>query len=246
MENQNKDMEVSYNELMTPEIMAQMPKGLVGADATRWLINKHNELRSKVKSGELILTPNGPKTKEEYEAEQNLTTENQKKTTTHRTTVSKTDNDLETIKYLPKSVMAAVRRKFSETASKADLISAVVYIFTDGDCEISEKAMKIVKSYKPDDKNAIIEERLTHIENMQRSQNEMLYSIELCTCYNAFDRRYGSQERRRSPKDTEFRESGNLDMLARLREQARDQKEVDDIERYHKEHAFDEDDDKKS
>ena len=76
---------------------------------------------------------------------------------------------------------------------------------------------------------------------MLRSQNDMLYSIELCTCYNAFDRRYGSQERRRSPKDTEFRESGNLDMLARLREQARDQKEVDDIERYRKEHALDED-----
>ena len=29
MENQNKDMEVSYNELMTPEIKAQMPKGLL-------------------------------------------------------------------------------------------------------------------------------------------------------------------------------------------------------------------------
>ncbi|MGN1305858.1 MAG: hypothetical protein ACI4YB_12600 [Oscillospiraceae bacterium] len=240
MKNENKN-----TPLLTPEIMAQMPKGLVGADFTRWMINKGNELRSKAESGESIQNPDDVKSKEEYEAEQRLTTENQKKTTTHRITVSKTDNDLETVKYLPKSVMAAVRRKFSETASKADLISAVVYIFTDGDCEISEKAMKIVKSYKPDDKNAIIEERLTHIENMQRSQNEMLYSIELCTCYNAFDRRYGSQERRRSPKDAEFRESGNLDMLARLREQARDQKEVDDIERYRKEHALDEDDDKK-
>lgn len=236
MKNENKN-----TPLLTPEIMAQMPPGITGADFTRWMINKTNELRSKAESGESIQNPDDVKPKEEYEAEQSLTTENQKKTTTHRTTVSKTDNDLETVKYLPKSVMAAVRRKFSETASKADLISAVVYIFTDGDCEISEKAMKIVKSYKPDDKNAIIEERLTHIENMQRSQNEMLYSIELCTCYNAFDRRYGSQERRRSPKDTEFRGSGNLDMLARLREQARDQKEVDDIERYRKEHALDED-----
>ncbi len=236
MKNENKN-----TPLLTPEIMAQMPKGLVGADFTRWMINKTNELRSKAESGERIQNPDDQNTKEEYEAEQNLTTENQKKTTTHRTTVSKTDNDLETVKYLPKSVMAAVRRKFSETASKADLISAVVYIFTDGDCEISEKAMKIVKSYKSDDKNEIIEKRLSHIENMLRSQNEMLYSIELCTCYNAFDRRYGSQERRRSPKDTEFRESGNLDMLARLREQARDQKEVDDIERYRKEHALDED-----
>ena len=158
MKNENKN-----TPLLTPEIMAQMPKGLVGADFTRWMINKTNELRSKAESGERIQNPDDQNTKEEYEAEQNLTTENQKKTTTHRTTVSKTDNDLETVKYLPKSVMAAVRRKFSETASKADLISAVVYIFTDGDCEISEKAMKIVKSYKPDDKNAIIEERLSHI-----------------------------------------------------------------------------------
>ena len=59
----------------------------------------------------------------------------------------------------------------------------------------------------------------------------MLYSVELCTAYNTFDRRYGSKERRTSPKDTEFREKGNLDMLARLRVQAKDQRMIDEVEK---------------
>lgn len=91
--------------------------------------------------------------------------------------------------------------------------------------------MQLVESYGKRDGGAEISERLSNIERMQRDNARMLQSIELCTCYNTFDRRYGSKERRVSPKDTEFREQGNLDMLDRLRRQADDQRKVDCIER---------------
>lgn len=145
------------------------------------------------------------------------------------------DDDSECIRFLSKSVMTAVRRIFPGTASKSDLISAVVYIFSGGDCEISDRAMELVNDYKSKDELTSVNERLSHLERsferVSRRQLEMLQSIELCTCFNTFDRRYGSNEPRRSPKQTEFREKDNLDMLDRLREQAKDQLKMDDAER---------------
>lgn len=142
----------------------------------------------------------------------------------------------EYIKDVPSDVMNAVRRALPvNNSSKADLLSAFIYIFTNGDCEISENAMKIVEAYNASDSNLAmsksIDERLSNLERMARRQGEMLQSVELCTCYNTFDRRYGSKEKRVSPKDNEFREQGNLDMLHRLRIQAGDQRKIDDIER---------------
>ncbi len=141
------------------------------------------------------------------------------------------NSDYELVKYVPKSVMSAIRKLFPESASRADLISAFVYIHTGGDCEISEAAMKIVKTYEKEDNFTAVNERLANIERILRRQTKTMQAVELCTCYNTFDRRYGSKERRVSPKDTEFREQGNLDMLARLRRQAEDQRQMDDIER---------------
>ena len=144
----------------------------------------------------------------------------------------------EDIKSLPKNVMAAVRRRFAVSASKADLISAMVYIFTNGDCEISDTAMDVVRSYSSENPmipvNAHldeIDERFDNLERMMRHLVQTSQSIELCTCYNTFDRRYGSSIKRAKPKDTEFREPGNLDMLARLREQAADQIKIDNATR---------------
>lgn len=139
------------------------------------------------------------------------------------------DAEYEDIRSVPKSVMQAVRKLFPETASKADLVSAIVYIFTNGECEISERAMEIVKSYQADDTLVSINERLARLERENKRHLELLQAIELCTCYNAYDRRYGSNEPRRGPKLTEFREQGSLDMLERLREQARDQMRTDDL-----------------
>lgn len=145
--------------------------------------------------------------------------------------VSPSKTELETIKYVPVTVLEAIRKIFPVSASKADLISAVVYIFTNGGCEISEKAMDLVQAYEKEDKIVSIDERLARLENANRRQLEMLQSIELCTCFNTFDRRYGSSMPRKGAKNTEFRETGNLDMLARLRVQAKDQLNADEKER---------------
>lgn len=269
---------LSVSELLTPEILAQMPKGLVGADAVRWRMNKVNELRSKgvvpsnsTESEEEIPeadTPNEeeivqetPETIEQTElsddntktetfvpnAEENVQpkSDNDKKssqskrpvkqTTRKRTDYKPASDGYEYVREIPRNVMDALRRRFPSNASKADLLSAVIYIFTGGDCEISENAMQLVESYKNDDSQFALsertEERLANIERMLREQRDMLYSVELCTAYNTFDRRYGSKERRTSPKDTEFREKGNLDMLARLRVQAKDQRMIDEVEK---------------
>lgn len=140
---------------------------------------------------------------------------------------SKAEKDVEFVNSIPKVVMDALRRLFPVSASKADLISAVIYIVTNGDCQISDKAMELVEQYNSDDRLTSINERLAHLESATKRQIELLQSIELCTCYNTFDRRYGSNEPRRAPKLTEFREKDNLDMLERLREQARDQLNLD-------------------
>lgn len=269
---------LSVSELLTPEILAQMPKGLVGADAVRWRMNKVNELRSKgvvpsssTESEEEILEANTPneeeivqetsETIEQTELSENNTetetfvpnveenvqpkSDNDKKssqskrpvkqTTRKRTDYKPASDGYEYVREIPRNVMDALRRRFPSNASKADLLSAVIYIFTGGDCEISENAMQLVESYKNDDSQFALsertEERLANIERMLREQRDMLYSVELCTAYNTFDRRYGSKERRTSPKDTEFREKGNLDMLARLRVQAKDQRMIDEVEK---------------
>ena len=139
----------------------------------------------------------------------------------------KDDSEEEYVRAVPKSVMNAIRRIFPVSASNADLLSAVVYIFTGGDCEISDKAMKIVERYNAEDNLVAIKNELKQINNALRHHSETLSAIELCDCYNTYDRRYGSDAPRRGPKNTEFREQGNLDMLERLREQAKEQRTED-------------------
>ena len=144
--------------------------------------------------------------------------------------ISKSQTD-ECIRNIPKSVMDALRSLFPCSASKADLVSAAVYIVTNGACEISDKAMELVDNYESDDKLVSIIERLSHLELATKIQTTLLQSIELCTCFNTFDRRYGSTQPRKSPKNTDFREQDNLDMLECLREQAVDQQRIDELER---------------
>lgn len=289
--------QINYSALLTPEIEAQMPKGLTGVDAMNWRKRKMKEL---VEQGYTGIDGNVPRFEdtaktsestesaemtedkiendsveeeivsseenesdesdgsdiislgfeqmeqtEQIEAEQieqaepeNSVVAYSKKPSSKKTKkrVSKTTSvGYEFARNIPCSVMDALRRQFATNASKVDLISAAVYIFTDGDCEISDNAMQIVKAYKAEDKQFDLtqrtETRLANIERMLREQRDMMQSVELCTCYNTFDRRYGSKEPRRAPKDTEFREQGNLDMLARLRKQAKDQRMIDDVEK---------------
>ena len=146
--------------------------------------------------------------------------------------------DGEQIKLVPKSVMNAMRRVLPNASTKGDLISAFVYIFTNGDCEISESAMEIVQSYTADNSMVPVNEHLDEMDhrfdNLERMVRQLLQTtqaVELCTCYNTFDRRYGSKVKRGKPKETEFRELENLDLLARLRQQAADQRKADELAR---------------
>lgn len=143
----------------------------------------------------------------------------------------KNSSDYKLVRDVHKSVLVALRRLFPGGASAANMITAVVYIITDGGCELSEQARSLVDSYDKRDGDDNMSERIGNIERMLRNNSKMLQSIELCTCYNTFDRKYGSRERRAAPGETEFREQGNLDMLDRLRRQADDQRKVDSIER---------------
>ena len=232
--NKNNDI------LLTPEIEAEMPKGLLPADQYRWRRNKENELRAKAalsnQGGSQTAASYSSKTEESETSDKSVSetpaaVKKAKAGVAKITTAKKTSSEYKPVRGVHKSVLEALDRLFPGGTANGDMIAAVVYIVTNGDCEVSEKAMQLVESYGKRDGGAEISERLSNIERMLRDNARMLQSVELCTCYNTFDRRYGSKERRVSPKDTEFREQGNLDMLDRLRRQADDQRKVDMIER---------------
>lgn len=147
-------------------------------------------------------------------------------------------NELTTIHKVPRTLIKAMRSAIPQAVNHTECLEAIVYIFTHGGCDISESAMKVVKQYEESNKlqgidNSIMQltDHILNLERIIRMQADMLQSIELGVCYNTFDRRYGSKEPRKSPRQTEFREQGSLDMLYRLREQAADQREDDRIER---------------
>lgn len=231
-----------------------MPNGLSPIEQFEWRKHKLGELRMTGQlvvdsSGNILFTDQDLHTKQNAEVIESVRCDENSNTETkigseigskqeigqserrRLTSVQKSsDVGYEDIRTIPRSVVQAVRRQFPETASKSDLFSAVAYIFTNGDCEISERAMEMVKSYRASNNTmATIVDRLSCLERENKRQLELLQSIELCTCFNTFDRRYGSSEPRRGPKLTEFREQDNLDMLTRLREQAKDQMRIDDL-----------------
>ena len=243
----NKNNDIQW----TPEIEAEMPKGLMLVDQYKWRRNKINELKAKAelhnqdgfqtaasgnnnaeKSETNDKTVPEISTETEYKVSDKLAVVKKAKAGVAKiTTAKKTSSEYKPVRGVHKSVLEALDRLFPGGTANGDMIAAVVYIVTNGDCEVSEKAMQLVESYGKRDGGAEISERLSNIERMLRNNSRMLQAVELCTCYNTFDRRYGSKERRVSPKDTEFREQGNLDMLDRLRRQADDQRKVDNIER---------------
>ncbi len=144
---------------------------------------------------------------------------------------SSDDLDVCNVRDIPKNVIHTLKRIFPQAGKNSDLLSAAAYIFTNGDCEISPEAMKLVRSYESDNGMIDVLERLTLINQVLRSLDERTSAIELCTCFDAFDRRFGSKERRRSPRENEFMEPGCLDFLYRLRVQSEDLRHMDDLER---------------
>lgn len=58
-----------------------------------------------------------------------------------------TNLKLKTVRDIPENVLEAMRRAIPGQSSNGNLISEFVYIFTNGDCEIFPKAMKLVELY---------------------------------------------------------------------------------------------------
>ncbi|MCM1059136.1 MAG: hypothetical protein NC452_02455 [Eubacterium sp.] len=141
------------------------------------------------------------------------------------------DLKLRMLRGVTESAIVAAKKISPSTHSNGAAIMAIVYIFTNGNCEITQDAMELVKAYKSDDKFAPIVERLDIMGRCLEDCRKGVRSVELCTCYNTYDRRYGSAERRKSPKETNFREQGNIDMLRTLRRQAEEQRKADNAER---------------
>lgn len=237
-------MAYNYNNPLPQEFESLMPDSLDMLGKFKWREQKIKELIvngviTVDANGNFLFPSNAPtnvykniKANDELKNEnitQAVSKNNTKPIKTqNKQAISEADDD-EKIEHVrvPSTVMDALRRCFPTAASKTDLISAAVYILTNGDCEVSEKALKIVNAYTKGDKLVSMEETLIRLEAANKRQIEILHSIELCTCFNTFDRRFGSKEPRTTPGMTEFRETGTLDMLGRLREQAMDQLQSD-------------------
>lgn len=56
-----------------------------------------------------------------------------------------------------------MKRIFPQAKSNADLMEAVAYIFTNGKCEISPRAMELVKSYNSDSNINLLSEQITYL-----------------------------------------------------------------------------------
>ncbi|MDE6591502.1 MAG: hypothetical protein K2K57_00360 [Oscillospiraceae bacterium] len=147
--------------------------------------------------------------------------------------VKSSSDDLDTcnVRDIPKSVIHALKCIFPQAGKNADSLSAAVYIFTNGGCEISPKAMELVKSYNSDHAILALSEQMTCLNRVSHDMYKKLSAIELAVCYEIFDRRFGSKERRRSPRENEFMELGCLDLLYRLRVQTKELLQMDDFER---------------
>lgn len=229
---------INFNDPLPDEYEREMSSSLSPIERFDWRKHKFGELRMKglveiddngdcifLSESEKVKEPEAPRVKSRPSKPKQVKAASVK---TSKGNAAKSDEDYEFIHHMPTSVMDALRRIFPSSVSKADLISAAVYIVTNGDCVISDKAMALVDAFNSNDELISINERLAHLERIVKRQSEMLQSIELCVCFNTFDRRYGSEQSRTSPKQTEFRERGNLDMLERLREQAKDQLKIDE------------------
>lgn len=234
----NEDANI-VNQILPPEIAAQMPSNLTRSEQMRWRRMRIDELRvqqeqNTVQDQSELESAEATSDDIEISDENKVSDKNKKPKTLQKRArgalkLTSEDDNLTSVRNVSKSIFISMKRIFPKAKRNSDMMEAAAYILTDGDCEISPEAMALVKSYKPDD--SATSERLARLERGMHAMYEQLSSIELGICYDLYDRRYGAKERRKSPKENEFREQGNLDMLHRLRIQAKDQRKLDDIER---------------
>lgn len=249
--------------VLPPEIMAQMPPGLTMTEKLDWRDKRIAEFRAKQEQEAAAAAQVSDESTQQAESDEkaDISADDvsantvSKRNNSQKTKTSKKrgaikspsdDKDTTSVRGIPKDIFVALKRIFPQSERNSDLLAAA-YIITNGDCDIPTSAMELVKSYNANDAMRSVAEELAGLRRAVRSLDERTSAIELCACYDLYDRRYGAKERRRSPKENEFREQGNLDMLNRLRVQAKDQRKLDDIERGRSiyEHTKDKDDKKK-
>lgn len=236
---------------LPPEIMAQMPPDLTLMEKREWRKKKAAELQAQqeqetaaqvqsedsesVSDDSSLLAENAETDEVSVSKSAKQSRSQEQKTSQKRQRgaikASFDNRDSTTVRGIPKNIFIELRHYFPKAERNSDMIAAVAYIFTHGACDIPPEAMELVKAYDSDNAIFDLSEQMARMNQAIRSLDERTSAIELCSCYNLYDRRYGAKERRKSPRENEFREQGALDMLHRLRIQAKDQRREDDIER---------------
>ncbi len=83
-------------------------------------------------------------------------------------------NKKTSVRGISKSIFIEMKRIFPQAKSNADLMEAVAYIFTSGKCEISPRAMELVKSYKSDNDIRLLSEQITYLTSAVRDLDERM------------------------------------------------------------------------
>lgn len=140
----------------------------------------------------------------------------------------------EQVRDLPSEVMNAIRQEFPQALSKADAISAYVFVHSAGTeqgaaIQLSDMAREAVKHYEGDNLVMLLDKRIAHLEKLVAKQSEVMQTVELALAYVTCDRTFGTKTTQTSPKQAEFRETAVLDVLDRLRQQAAEQRAVDNV-----------------
>lgn len=140
----------------------------------------------------------------------------------------------EQVRDLPSSVMAVIRREFPGALSKADAISAYVYVHAAGtelgsNIQLSDAAKEAVRRYSGDNTMSILDSRLSHLEKMLSGVVTRTELCELALAYIVCDRAFGIKAEQISPAKAQFRETNVLDVLDRLRAETAEQHAVDVI-----------------
>ena len=237
------DMELieKYSYLLTPDVMEAMPGGITGDAVLVWKTSKIKALLRKQAANEAA---NNASDSTENESEKD--TVNEVKAKTASTAVKKTQTSsksaasaktkkddliLQDIRHIHKDVIDAMRSVLPGEAGRADLLTAFVYIFTDGCCSLTPKAAEMVDAYQKADSLMTVKEQLGRMEKLLRENRDQLYSIELCTNFDLYDRRFGAKQPRRRVEEIDFCEPESLRMLEKLRYQGREQRKIDNMRR---------------
>lgn len=133
--------------------------------------------------------------------------------------------ELVQMRNFPASVVAIAQQEFPTAKNRADALAA--YVIVKSDCNprelnVSPEIRELVRNYKGDKSASNVAMRLDMIERRQLSQNQELQMLTLGLSYLLFDRLgYRRESLTKGPRSVNMLETGVADLMARMREQAR-------------------------